>query len=231
MSMDYEFCILQDGSLPLAPRGGPSRPPVEHRCTATLVWPAGVTPQADNCVIVDPSFTPAGLQEAQARLAALGLDRHCLRTMHVTHPHGDHQPGWQVEWPGALAPFTPGRCAALDGLRLVPLPGHHARLQALVFPTATGPAWAAGDAVLDAEWLTAWGYYWPNRYDEAQVADTWRSVATIVAGAAVIIPGHGAPITVDRALVRLLLRGFPDAEEHDACPEVAVLLQRRLGEL
>ena len=230
MSTNYEFCILQDGSLPLQPSGGIIQR-VEHRCTTTLVWPAGTAPQADNSVIIDPSFTPTGLREAHRRLAGLGGSMQSIRYAHVTHPHLDHEPGWQVDLPAELVPFAPGPCTALREVRLVPLPGHDDELKALVFPTTTGPVWVVGDAVLDASWLQAWGFYWPNGYDEAEVAETWRSVATIVARASTIIPGHGAPITVNRELVSLLLQGFPGAPEHEACPEVATSLKERLGEL
>jgi hypothetical protein len=90
--------------------------------------------------------------------------------------------------------------------------------------------WIVGDAVLNLEWLQAWGYYWPNFYDVAAIIKTWRSVATILE-ADIIIRGHGEPISVTADLMHQLLTSFGDAEFSSECPEVTKRLEYRLNDL
>jgi glyoxylase-like metal-dependent hydrolase (beta-lactamase superfamily II) len=138
--------------------------------------------------------------------------------------------------------FSPGNAerwqrATIDVRRVlpavepVPLAGHAYDLTALRIPTADGEVWIVADAILNRDWLTAWMFYWPNAYDRFEIAETWRSVAQILATADVIIPGHGPPIHVDAGLVEELVEGFPRAKFADDCPEVADRLQERLGRL
>ena len=70
--------------------------------------------------------------------------------------------------------------------------------------------------------------YWPNQYDEPQIAETGRSVGAILATAQRIIPGHRPPIVVDSDLLRRLLAGLPRTFLPDRCPEVAGQLHARL---
>lgn len=227
----FNWRVLQSGQLPLRPNRQIDYS-AEHRCTALLVWPADAPPSADNSVIVDPCFTTAGWLMAQGQLAALNGSLEVLRRAFVTHPHHDHVPhlprgAARVEFHELL--FEP---EMPPGMRSVHCPGHDPILIALAFTAADGRAvWAVGDAILDEEWLRAWGYYWPNGYAPRDVAETWRSVARIVCGADVIVPGHGAALSVTADLVRHLIETFPAAPHADLCPEVAGQLQARLEKL
>jgi glyoxylase-like metal-dependent hydrolase (beta-lactamase superfamily II) len=118
----------------------------------------------------------------------------------------------------------------LDGIRALPCPGHAADLRALAFTSIKDErVWVVSDAVLDEQWLRAWGYYFPNQYSDDEIIETWRSVGTIFAEADVIVPGHGAPIQVNRALMETLIAGFPSAKYSSACPDVLEALNKRLA--
>ena len=121
-------------------------------------------------------------------------------------------PGWRVHFPL---------------LATVPCPGHAPDLQALRFPSESGEVWIVGDAILSLEWLLDWRYYWPNGYDVDEVIQTWRSVAAILAGAEVVIPGHGPTFKVTAALLRDLVEGFPKAPSAAKCPDVLATLVGR----
>ena len=111
-------------------------------------------------------------------------------------------------------------------------PGHEPSLRALVFPSAAEEqVWIVGDAILDEAWLRAWGYYWPNQYRPPEIVRTWQSVAAILSGADVVVPGHGPPIPVTPELLENLIAGFPTADQPDRCPEVAQALRARLQTL
>jgi len=228
----YDWVILQQGELPLRPEGWVN-PAVEHRCTSTLIWPEGERPTRDNTLLADPYFTDRGFRGAAPILKRLGLAFDEIGRMFVTHPHFDHclQLPAGVQGAGPL-PLEPGAAGALAGVRRVPCPGHEPSLHALVFrATAGDEVWIVGDAILDEPWLRAWGYYWPNRYARAAVVETWRSVATILSRADVVVPGHGPPIPITPALVRDLLAGFPAAQHSDRCFEVGATIERRLDAL
>jgi len=109
----------------------------------------------------------------------------------------------------------------------VPCPGHAPDLRALRFPSEYGEVWIVGDAILSLEWLLDWRYYWPNGYDVDEVIQTWRSVAAILAGAEVVIPGHGPAFTVTAALLRELVEGFPEAQGAASCTDVMAALAAR----
>ena len=88
--------------------------------------------------------------------------------------------------------------------------------------------WVASDAILNLEWLRAWQYYYPNRYNADEVIDTWRSLACILSEADIVIAGHGVEIEVTADLLAELLESFPDAPYADHCPDVAEMLRARL---
>lgn len=227
VSQLYQMLILQEGASPLMV-DGTIQPQVEHRCTATLVWPVGETPHAVNSLIVDPSFSEQGCEQADNRLTALGISLKDVEYYFSTHAHWDHCPrGSEVETLSLWRAWRPSRSGPLAGLSAVHCPGHAADLQALRFDTVVGETWAVGDAILDRQWLLAWGFYWPNGYGEAEIVQTWRSVAAILARAAQVIPGHGPAFAVDVALLDALIAGFPCAFYAGACPEVLQALQLR----
>ncbi len=231
-SARYEWVVLQDGQLPLRPEGWVDTS-VEHRSTAALIWPEGERPNEKNTLLVDPYFTDRGFEQAAPLLDRLALAFDRIGRMFVTHPHFDHclqlPTGLDLEGP---PPFCRDDGGPLGGLRLVPCPGHERSLHALAFTSSEGEeVWIVGDAVLDEPWLRAWGYYWPNGYSARRIVETWHSLATILSGADVVVPGHGPPIPVTPALVRTLLTSFPAAEHADQCPEVGEALETRLDAL
>jgi glyoxylase-like metal-dependent hydrolase (beta-lactamase superfamily II) len=223
----YQTLILQDGELPLSSEGRIDRRK-QHRCTATLIWPAGVKPTSANSLVVDPCFTAQGWSEAVARLNTLGVSPADIGYYFVTHRHFDHTlafpqgvdlPSWQLWGPEWRARFP--------ALTAVPCLGHAPDLHALKLPSDAGEVWIVGDAILSLEWLLDWRYYWPNGYDVDEVIQTWRSVAAILAGAEVVIPGHGPAIKVTAVLLRDLIDVFPEAPYAASCPDVMATLAAR----
>ena len=233
----YEWLILQDGSLPLAPDR--TLVQCEHACTVTLIWPENEGPTNENSVVIDPCFTRSGWQAAIHRLASVDATPEDIGFFFESHPHGDHR--LHVPARRSFIGFrTRNRCgwrrldpqaAELPGITFVSCPGHEAKLRAVRFDDQTGETWVASDAVLNRDWLVAWEYYWPNVYSAHDVVETWRSVAKIVTGADTIIPGHGAPIGVDAGLLRDLIERFPNAEYASQCPDVLDALEVRLAGL
>jgi glyoxylase-like metal-dependent hydrolase (beta-lactamase superfamily II) len=228
----YEWTVLQTGELPLRPDHRVERG-AEHRCTSVLIWPAGEQPGPDNTLLADPCFSEAGLDEAGPILDRLNISLGDVGWIFVTHPHWDHCPSLPEGVAlGRPRPFDPGAAGPLAGARVVGCPGHEPSLEALVFPSAgDGQVWIVGDAILDEPWLRAWGYYWPNRYAGPQIVRTWQSVAAILSGADVVVPGHGPPIPVTPELLEHLIAAFPTADCADNCPEVAQTLRSRLEAL
>jgi glyoxylase-like metal-dependent hydrolase (beta-lactamase superfamily II) len=239
--MPYQWLILQDGSLPLKPEG--RRSEEEHVCTSTLLWPAGTNPTRANSILIDPCFNAAGWEGAERRLRERDFGWDCIGFYFETHQHYDHvlrlparestaqtrcfasgtQPGW--------IRLTQDELSSFPGISLVSCPGHAPDLRALRCDTADGEIWIVGDAILDREWLVRWMFYWPNRYEGSEVAETWRSVSTILETASMVIPGHGPPILVDAELLQGLLEHFPKAFQSPKCPEVASSLRRRLQQM
>ena len=140
----YQMLILQDGELPLSSEGRIDRQR-EHRCTATLIWPADAEPAAANSLVVDPCFTSQGWQAALARLTALGISPADIGYYFVTHRHFDHTlalpqgvdlQNWQ-RW-------GPGRRVKFPSLSEVPCLGHAPDLHALKFPSESGEVWIVG---------------------------------------------------------------------------------------
>ncbi|MGE3806942.1 MAG: MBL fold metallo-hydrolase [Gemmataceae bacterium] len=223
--MRYQYRILQTGTLPLRPDSSYQR--VEHRCTSALIWPTGVAPTPENSVLTDPCFTFAGFAEARKVAAEVGINLSDIRHVFNTHGHGDHllnfPPG--VERP-AVAWFRPVT-DVLSETEIVPCPGHSEDSCALVFRDDAGiQVWVAGDAVLDRDWLVAWGYYWPNGYLREEIIQTYHSVAKILSGD-IIIPGHGEPIKVTADLCDELDRRFDLAEYARECGVVRQQVQQR----
>lgn len=234
----YQWLILQDGSMMLEPTGRSTGG--RHACTSTLLWPEKESPSRANSLVVDPCFHVEQIDTARARLEGLGIGFEDIEWFFETHPHADHMylppflprdgpycsPG--VEWRSPTEAEAATTFSSLDG---VPCPGHAPDLRALRFPASQGEVWIVGDAILDLAWLEAWEFYWPNGYSEDEVVDTWKSVATILRSAALVIPGHGSPIVVTAELLAALLRTFPQAAGSSRCADVADLLGERLEEL
>ena len=230
--MGYDYLLLQNGTLPLSPDGSFDAA-VEHKCTAVLLWPENEPPTRDNTIAVDPCFTAQGFDYATAQLERYRLSFRDIGWVFVTHYHRDHLPN-VAQFTGYIKfrRFRPDAHPGFAGLTLVPQPGHAPDLRALVFVSPTAQkVYLVGDAILNSNWLKAWGYYWPNGYTEADIAQTWASVAAICAAADLIIPGHGQPIPVTAALVQELLTTFAQAKHANACPHVEPLLRTRLAEL
>jgi len=229
----YQWAILQQGQLPLRP-GREFDQTAEHRCTAVLVWPEGEAPTGQNTLLTDPCFSTRGLAEAAAVLSGFaGFSLGDARRLFVTHPHHDHVPNLPaIATATDFSMFEPDVDAGLPGFAAVPCPGHFPTLRSLAFHDAEGRrVWIVGDAVLSEEWLRAWEYYWPNGYGRADIVQTWRSVAVILSGADVVIPGHGPPVRVTAPLLEDLLAGFPGADHAADCPDAAETLRRRLASL
>src|SRR5262249_312681 len=220
---------LQEGSLPLTPQGR-HRPEVAHVCTSVLVWPEGEEPAAANTVLTDPCFPRASFPIAEGLLRQRGKS-----FADVGHVFATHQPGAPRlylpvrEPPAHFVPFRRQDTGPLAGIETMPCPGHSPDLKALVFRSAGARVWIVGDAILNGDWLRAWGYYWPNCYGRAELVEPWRSVARVPARADLVIPGHGAPIAVTADLLVELLAGFPHAEYAGDCPDVAAALRQRLA--
>ena len=150
----------------------------------------------------------------------------------VTHEHRDHipsLPGGQTtpQWDT----FSYDRNGPLSGIRRHPCPGHAQDLMALVLDTKNGECWIVGDAIINQEWLINWGYYWPNGYTPEQIARTWSTVADIMSKADVVVPGHGPSFRVTRTVIEEALANWPKAHNCDLCPEVAMVLRRRIESL
>ncbi|NDJ75025.1 MAG: hypothetical protein GYB65_02095 [Chloroflexi bacterium] len=228
----FNWHVLQTGSLPLRP-DGMIHHRWDHRCTSVLIWPYGERIARDNAVLTDPCFTDAGYSDAAVELKELGVYFEDIGYVFVTHLHADHMLHLPYDVPAPrFRPLRPGEVEPLAGLTTVPVPGHHALQLALMFTAPDERAiWVVGDGVLDEEWLRAWGFYWPNGYTQSEIVETWFSVARILGGADVVVPGHGAPIVITAELVRDLLATFPQAPHAELCPEVADALRARLAGL
>lgn len=224
----YQWRILQDGDLPIAP-DGTRRFASPHRCTSTLIWPAGQEPSREDTLLVDPAFNHDGSLSAAQRLASLGITVSDIGACFITHRHGDHcllrpDVAQIPEWDGADPPPIP----TLSGIRAVNTPGHERGHRVLRFSSSDGDTWVSGDAIIGEDWLRAWQYYWPNGYDREQIIRTWVSVATIMQYADLIIPGHSAPFPVTAGLLESLIADFASASYHEDCPELPGLLRERL---
>lgn len=228
----FNYAILQPGSIKVKPNGR-LIPFVEHRSTSVILWPEDHSPSIENTILTDPCFTAEGYQYSIEILSELGMTFADIGYVFITHPHDDHI----IRLPkGILKPafrrFNPSDDIWSSKIRTSFYPGHSADLQSLIFRSSSGETVCiAGDAVLNEEWLRAWQYFWPNRYSQAEIIQTWKSVAAIVASADVIVPGHGAPISVSASLIKELLSGFPSAQYSGRCEEVAHILEKRLSEL
>jgi len=225
----YQYRILQRGMLPLSPDGAMDLSK-EHRCTAVAIWPAHERPFPARTIFTDPSFTLAGKKDAQEHAARIGLTLDDMRTIFVTHRHRDHLPS-NVEH-GATHIFQTRVPAEFPDIAVERCPGHAPDLHALIFRNPFNKmVWVAGDAVLNQEWLLAWGYFWPNRYSRDEIAETWRSVAKILSHADIVIPGHGDEILVTPDLLKDVLTGFLTAPYAAIAPEVSTTIRQRLQHL
>lgn len=224
----YEYSILQCGSLPLSPEADYDSA-IEHRCTSALIWSEGSSPSHVNSVLTDPCFTSQGYQQAIQQLHHLQSSFQDIGWIFVSHPHRDHRSNltdFMGQQPGK--PFRPDDHEHLDGLVNILLPGHAPTQKGLFFRSVSDQiVCISGDAILNEAWLRAWKYYWPNFYQQAEVLQTWNSVAIILARADVIIPGHGEAFSVTAELLEHLTRTFEQAEHADQCLEVLETLRKR----
>ncbi len=223
----FHWLVVQEGQLPLRPDRHFAA--FEHRPTVTLIWREGTAPNRENSLLVDPYFTPSGFQGAVETLRTKGISFAEIGTYFVTHQHYDHMLRLPID--SLHLPFQ-AVTEAPESIRAVSCPGHDADLRALAFTSTDDKrVWVVSDAVLDEEWLRAWGYYYPNQYSPEEIMQTWRSIGAIFADADVIIPGHGAPIQVNRTLVEALIADFSKAEYAKECPDVLEALRERLANL
>ena len=227
--MGYQYQLLQVGSLPLQPDGERDYSH-EHRCTSALIWPEAQLPTPENAILTDPCFTRKGFERGEEFLKRLKVTIEELSYIFVTHRHGDHMPNFLYK--KKPLEFQKQKEHVLGGVSFVSCPGHALDLRSLSFPDSSGQrVLVVGDAILNERWLKAWGYYWPNFYTQAEVIQTWQSVARILKQADIIIPGHGGQIIISPTLLQTVLENFPAAEYADECPEVKTILTRRLKEL
>ena len=221
----YHYIFLQTGSLPLAPDGTQDLSK-EHRCSSVLIWPKWTQPSPETAILTDPCFSLKGFGEAKQKLQRLKLPLHTIKHLFITHHHADHLPEFSSKQ--KLFLFQRGNFSLPD-LSIHPCIGHAPDLQALIFrSTHDEQIWIVGDAILDLEWLKAWGYYWPNMYSPTEIVQTWKSVVDILDHADIIIPGHGGQIFVTAPLIKELLATFPLAKHSEECPELQNILTRRL---
>lgn len=224
--MRYQFTLLQFGQLPLRPGKRIDRTQ-EHRCTSALIWPVDAAPTPETAIVTDPCYTLVGCAAARKQADAAGIELNEVRWLFQTHSHLDHAPLFPSGGFPMLEDVAPDDKPILPDLEIWPCPGHAPDLRALVFRDAANRVvCVVGDAVLDREWLEAWGFYWPNMYLPIEVVETWRSLARLLE-ADLIIPGHGPAIEVTADLLGLLIERFPQAEYHDRCPEVLEALVTR----
>jgi glyoxylase-like metal-dependent hydrolase (beta-lactamase superfamily II) len=228
----YSYVLLQNGMLPLAPDGTYDQS-LEHRCTSVLIWPEDEQPFTSNTVLTDPCFTSQGFLYATEQLEQRSLSFLDIGRIFVTHRHRDHLPNLSYFIGRTrFKNFRTGATKALSSIVIVPYPGHAPTLRGLVFCSSSHQkVGVVGDAVLDIDWLKAWGYYWPNGYQPREIVQTWESVAQILLHTDLIIPGHGRPISVTASLVKELLSTFPSAEHANECQGVEQVLSNRLERL
>ena len=228
----FNYAILQPGSMKLNPNGR-LIPLAQHCSTSTLIWPEDQSPSIENTILTDPCFTTEGYENAIGILGEYAIAFTDIGYVFVTHPHNDHTLKFPV---GIRKPtfqwFNPSDDRWSTGFQTYTHPGHSDDMQSLVFRSSSNETICiAGDAILNEEWLKAWQYYWPNRYLQAEIIQTWESTADIVASADVIVPGHGTPISVTATLIKELLSSFPFAEHSAGCEGVVGILEKRLNEL
>ena len=227
--MHYRWDILQTGEISLHPDGSRDESK-KHACTSTIIWREDKPCIPLYAIITDPCFIGKQSQHVENRLNRMGFRLPDIGKYFITHSHWDHQP--RMHHHSQRLTGTPINITDRKGLKFVPCPGHHVGQNALVFTDANDKkVWIVGDAVINEEWLRAWGYFWPNQYDKQEINQHWRDIATIIAKAEIIIPGHGSPITVTWNLVEDMIESFPTAEFAANCPEVLDELKTRLAEL
>lgn len=228
----YQYMVLQCGSLPLSPDGSYDAA-VEHRCTSVLIWPEHEMPSLKNTVLTDPCFTSQGYQYAVDELKQLNLSFLDIGWVFITHRHRDHCSNLPHFIGRTMyKEFQNGSKTPLASMMTAAYPGHAPVQKGLLFRSSSHQhVCVCGDAVLSLEWLRAWKYYWPNFYQEAEILQTWDSVARILAYADLIIPGHGRPFHATVPLLEHLLATFPQAEYAGACQDVAQMLRTRLEQV
>lgn len=228
----FNYAICQPGNIEVKPDGR-TISSLERQSSSVLIWPEGQSPSAENTILTDPCFTANGYAHALRVLSDYGLSLDAIGQVFITHQHADHTPCLPKGIPKqSFRRFDPEDEKWASGIRTFSCPGHSPDSQSLIFQIPSRDnVWIVGDAILNEEWLLAWQFFWPNVYTRAEIVQTWRSVAIIVANADVIIPGHGAPFSVSASLVEKLLFNFPKAKYSAQCSEVTQVLHNRLLEL
>ncbi|MDR1374429.1 MAG: MBL fold metallo-hydrolase [Treponema sp.] len=157
-------------------------------------------------MVTDPSLPPD--QMAKVLYNRSGLRPGDVTLVFITHAHGDHYAGLELfehaqwfmsdidlaamkksdnlrtrELAGKIQPVTPG---ALDGMEIVPIPGHTAGTTGLLFQSVDGKVMVTGDAVMTRDFFRHQTAYY-NAVDKEQ---NRRSIIRIGELADILIPGH-----------------------------------------
>jgi glyoxylase-like metal-dependent hydrolase (beta-lactamase superfamily II) len=200
MSQEAMFAIVNIGTLPMNKFWGETERvrPATATCTFLQV--------GDHRVLVDPSPYPAELEGML--FARTGLRPGQIDQVFLTHFHGDHRFGLELfsgqswvmasagltEWRdrspediAEISRFLPAEEHLLEGLSLLPSPGHTPGHCSLLAETQWGSLVITGDAVMTQEYFEAEEGY-GNSTDFAQAAETIRSIKQ---SAQLVIPGHG----------------------------------------
>lgn len=224
----YQYTILQSGSLPLKPNGKVDFN-IEHKCTSLLLWPENQEPTPENTILADPCLTPENIKVLEQKLQKYRMCLSDIQYFFISHKHRDHLPTFSYD--KNYVKLVKDR-KLFSGISTTPCTGHAHDLKSMVFQLGTKEEiWFVGDAVLNKEWLKAWGYYWPNRYTEEDVVQTWKSLAKILSQADIVIPGHGMEIRITSQLLKELIQSFPQAKHSERCFSVEALLKKRMKEL
>jgi glyoxylase-like metal-dependent hydrolase (beta-lactamase superfamily II) len=175
---------------------GDEQPVRPALCTCTLIDGHG------SQLLVDPSL--ADRQKMETELdRRTGLQLGEISAVFITHAHGDHHAGL-MHFPDAAWLAAPGVAEAInktgkyakavmpaagqivDGVDLVPTPGHTTDHHSLRFDWNGHSIVVAGDAVMTWDfWRHRQGYF--NSVDLEQVTRTMDDLASI---ADIIVPGH-----------------------------------------
>ena len=175
---------------------GDEEPVRSALCTCTLIDGHGMR------LLVDPSIADRHKMEAELDRRT-GLPLREVSAIFITHAHGDHHAGlvhfgdaaWtaapavaeQINKTGRYAkPVMPATGTILEGVDVVPTPGHTVDHHSLRFECNGYSIVAAGDAVMTQDfWRHRQGYF--NSADREQVARTMEQLARM---ADIIVPGH-----------------------------------------
>jgi glyoxylase-like metal-dependent hydrolase (beta-lactamase superfamily II) len=198
--VSVQFTIINLGTLSMNKFWGETERVRPATATCVLLESEG------RRLLVDPSPGPDELEPmlyAQTGLRPAGID-----AVFLTHFHGDHRYGlelfggatWWMAEPGLqewqarnaqdatlIERFVAAEAQLLEGIRLLPSPGHTFGHHSLQVDSTWGPLIVAGDAVMTREFFEAEeGFH--NCVDFELATQT---IHTIKERADWVIPGHG----------------------------------------